>query len=362
MKKTTLLLLTFFTLMTLAKAQIQKGTYTMSPNVYFSHSSASKINDFSISANYGRCIGNQFLLSGGLSSSWLEDSFWKNYSANLSLQYYYFPESKLNPYISTGFDYSKFTFLSNLTSFGNGTTLGSGRNVTNGVIFSNPGIDTTFHKFFFQQFDASIGTGVQYFINENIALDAHLNFTAFGVTQKNVKTLMQQEYTVRLKPFYTSSSYKSAKEIKDFYYRGKTQILGSLSYYPKTIGATVGHSSFYINGGATYSLNKFFAAGASFFYAKSNIYTQLNVGLNAESNVKLYKRLYLSPNLNYSFSKIDKYLGISSINANLNLKFFVNKNIAWTANLLSVPLYKTNKTNSQSETVYFRNGFTYFLK
>ncbi len=225
MKKTTLTTFIFFTLLVLVKAQIQEGTYTMRPSVYFSHSPQNKTNDFSIGASYGRVIQNQLLLTGGVSGDWLENSFWKNYSTNINLHYYYLPESKLNPYIFTGLNYSAFTILSNLTYSVQGSIFNSGRNVTNGVITSGSINDTTSRKYTLQQLDASIGTGVQYFVNENIALDARLNFTVLGVRKKTQKILYCKNIHCICDRFIRQVLTKQLKKSKTFTIEEKRKFL-----------------------------------------------------------------------------------------------------------------------------------------
>jgi hypothetical protein len=209
----------------------------MRPSVHLSDygrvlSESESNNSLGLSAgmSYGRFISNDLLIKGGFGTSISNQAReYPSYHFSLGTQYYYWQDSKLKSYVIGGFSFFRDQILSlNTTAAG-----------LAGIV------NDTVEVFHLNQLDASIGTGVQYFINENLALDARFDFTALAITHKNSKKLYQQEYTLRLQPFYTAKSYKDAKEINHFFYKGKTEIFGSMTFAPKTIRA-IGTSSFFI--------------------------------------------------------------------------------------------------------------------
>ena len=78
MKKSTVTIFIFFTLLGFAKAQIQKGTYTMRPSLRISEfggrvlGTSANNNPLSISMgmNYGKFVTDKLLISGGVSGGW----------------------------------------------------------------------------------------------------------------------------------------------------------------------------------------------------------------------------------------------------------------------------------------------------
>jgi hypothetical protein len=66
--------------------------------------------------------------------------------------------------------------------------------------------------------------------------------------------------------------------------------------------------------------------------------------------------------LGFAYSNINKNGGAFSINTNLSLKYFINKNIAWTAHFLSLPIYQSEKPLFPGVKNYFSNSFAYYLK
>ncbi len=352
MKKITLTTLVFFTFLIFTKAQIQKGTYTMRPSLYISQfdgrvlgtSANNRPLKVDIGMHYGKFVTNQLLIRGGINTDISNQARnYPSYAAELFAQYYYLKNSKLKPYVIGGFDFSRDLVLQ---------------------ILSNPTNknDSIRH---INQLDASFGTGIQYFINENIALDARIDFTALAITDKDTRQLYEQSYSLSLRPFYTSATYQSAKEINDFFYKGKTQISGQISYNPKTINAIGGSSFFQMNFGAKYSLNKWLAVGGNFYHwnsSNANYGSTVGFSANTEANVKLSKRLYLTPNVGVFIDKNEIAKSKTTINANLGSKYFINKNIAWTADFLSFQLYESRKSIFQPQSVFFNTGIAYYLK
>jgi Outer membrane protein beta-barrel domain len=179
MKKTLLFLLAFCSILSPTKAQIQKGTYTMRPDLsiarqtsLLSSSSTAKISSTSIGMSYGRFIADNLLLSAGLGGYFSKSV--KQYSVSVGSTYYYLQEFKIKPYVSGGLSFSSDNFTSSQSPT----------------------------KKHYNQLDALLGTGAQYFINENIALDLHCALNIFGIKPQTMP-LLNQEYRLSLKPFYT---------------------------------------------------------------------------------------------------------------------------------------------------------------
>jgi hypothetical protein len=360
MKNTILFLYIFCSVLTFAEAQIQKGAYTMRPNLsiyrdlnYLSaFISNEKAIDLAADMNYGKFVTDNLLLSGGFGGFYSQkDEYYIN-SASIGGQYYYFQNSKIKPYVSGTVTLSKLVY----SSFSTVSSLPiKARN---------------------NEYKASLVMGAQYFFNDNIALDLRFIFNASEVkitpnpSRFQREPIFQQAYTLDLQPFYSMATYNSAKEIKDFFYKGKTQVSGSVNFTPKSIVGILGfndRSVFNLSLGTTYFLHKFFGLGASIGISDFDGFERtLAIGLRAESNIKIFKRFYLSPNVTYDNQNLDGIvLGIgkvSYVSANLQAKFFMNKHIAFTANFLSLPIYSSNADLLLRDKLFFKSGFAYYLK
>ncbi len=357
MKKSTVTTFIFFTLLGFAKAQILKGTYTLRPSLSVSEfggrvlGTSANNNPLSISMgmNYGKFVTDKLLISGGASGRWSNRvRNYPDFNAEFSTHYYYWAKSQFKPYVTGSLYFSRDNIL---------------QIVPNIIIVR----DSVYH---INQLYVSVGTGVQYFINENVALDARFVLTAYALTDKKSKQPYSSAYTLNLRPFYTSASYQSAKEINNFFYKGKIEISGKVLYIPKVISnsSPLGNSSLSRNSSllsmsaaANYSLNKWLTVGVDLNYWKiANSNAIIRAGSNVGINLKLSKRLYLTPNVNLSWSK-DIDLDIIS-EANIGAKYFINKNIAWTTTFFSFELYNTQTFFSRYENLFFYTGVTYYLK
>jgi hypothetical protein len=355
MKNTILFLYIFCGVLTFAEAQIQKGTYTMrpilsinsEPDYLSSFASTGRRVRLAADMNYGKFITDNLLVSGGVGGFYSQKGKYYGSSISAGGQYYYWQNSKIKPYVSGSISLSKLIYATQTSA----------------------SIQST--KTRVNEYNASMAMGAQYFFNENIALDFRLIFSVSEEKFKpnpsgfQSKPIFQQAYTLDLQPFYSVATYNSAKEIKDFFYGGKTQVSGNTNFTLKPYGVQGGENSLNVNLGSTYFLHKFFGLGASVNVNYYGFYQSFFYGLRAESNIKIFKRFYLSPNVVYNSGKFNVVgLGtskISSASVNLQAKFFMNKNIALTADLLSFPIYNSQKNVESPEKIFFKSGFAYYL-
>jgi hypothetical protein len=354
MKNTILFLYIFCGVLTFAEAQIQKGTYTMRPilsinsETDYLSSSASTGRPIRLAAdmNYGKFVTENLLLSGGLGGFYSQKGKYYGSSIFAGGQYYYWQNAIIKPYVSGSINLSKRIYATQTSAIQPVKTRAN-------------------------EYSASVAMGAQYFFNENVALDFKLIFSVFEEKFKpnpsgfQSKPIFQQAYTLDLQPFYSMATYNSAKEVKDFFYGGKAQVSGNVNLMLKPYGVQGGENSLNVSLGSTYFLHKFFGLGASLDVDYYGFYQSFIYGLRAESNIKIFKRFYLSPNVVYNSGKFNVIgLGtskISSASANLQAKFFMNKNIAFTADLLSFPIYNSQKNVEATGKLFFKSGFAYYL-
>ena len=343
-KRTNFILFLALFLPLFLQAQMQKGLFTMRPAL--SINKGEERTDYGIGMNYGKMLNDDILVSGGIgggTGSGKKSAYIGSFGANVGIQYFYLNDSKWNPYLSANVAYSvtrlRLQFVNTLP----------------GSIVK----DTVFN-YNINQVDASVGTGVQYFLNENLAVKANFLFTNFGVGSKTSKPLLQQEYRISLQPFYSLKSSKEAKDIKDFFYRGRTSVNGEILFAPKKIGIANDYNIFVFSAGAKYFLHKYLGIGGGLGIYNISKTLSISASLNTETNIKLLKRLYFSPSLGvfYSHGKLngDK----TNVSANLGFSYFINKNIAWNLGFLSVPIY--NKETTKPKILYLNNSFSYYLK
>jgi hypothetical protein len=360
MRKILLFLYIFCGVLTFSEAQIQKGVYTLRPNLSIDRDpnylsafiSNEKAINLAADMNYGKFVTDNLLLSGGFGGFYnQEDDYYVN-SASIGGQCYYWQDAKIKPYVSSTVTLSKLVYSSFST-------------------VSNLPIKTRNNEY-----KASLVMGAQYFFNENIALDLRFIFNASEekITPNpsgfQPEPIFQQSYTLDLQPFYSIATYNSAKEVKDFFYKGKTQISGSVNFTPKPFGTILGFDNepiFSLSVGTTYFLHKFFGLGAHVGINDFDGFERtLAIGLRAESNIKIFKRFYLSPNVTYDNQNLDGIvLGIGKVSyasANLQAKFFMNKYTAFTVNFFSFPIYSSNADLLLRDKLFFKSGFAYYLK
>ena len=348
-KRTNLIFLALF-LPLFLQAQMQKGLFTMRPDIGIDK--GEKNIAYYGGINYGEILNNNLLISGNIGvgkGGGGVSEYVGSFGAGAGVQYYYFKDSKFKPYLLANVGYSSLTFRLKTIVIGNNI------NTTTYPLI----IDTLGKTITINQINASVGTGVQYFLNENLALDASFKYTAFAI-DKNSKPLLQQEYRIRIQPFYSPKSYREANDVKDFFYRGRLAIGGGILFAPEKRKIVNDYSIFDIGAGTTYFFNKYFGVGGSF-----NLYTigkNISVvsSLSTQSNIKLVKRLYLSPSVGVSYSHSKNIGNTTNLSANLGFSYFINKNIAWNLGFLSIPIYSTE--TKKSNFLYLSNSFSYYLK
>ena len=333
------------------QAQMQKGLFTMRP--IFDFDKGEKRIGYGVGMNYGKMLNQEVMLKGGF-TVFGSEGFMKDYGngfhTHIGGEYYFLENSKWNPHVFTDFSFrhKKTTAMLNLIPRPDG-------------FFSIK--DTTIITKL-NEVDASIGVAAQYFLNENLAVVGTCEFTNYGVGKKT-NSAFEQSIGIYLQPFYSAKTYKEANEIKDFFYRGRTQIAGSLLVVPIKRGILNTYNLFGLNANLKYFPHKYLGVGVglnvfSIFKTTSGIAPSVAVVLNTETNIKLLKRLYFSPSLGvfYSHGKLngDK----TNVSATLGFSYFINKNIAWNLGFLNVPIY--NKETTKPKILYLNNSFSYYLK
>ena len=334
------------------QAQMQKDLFTMRPALYISKGEKRIGHYFGM--DYGKMLNQEVMIQGGFTVNGGE-GFMKDYKngfrAHIGGQYYFLESSKWNPHVFTDFSFSHTKTAKNES-----------------IRISGPGNffqlkDTTIITKL-NEVDASIGVAAQYFLNENLAVVGTCEFTNYGVGKKT-NSAFEQSIAIYLQPFYSAKSYKEANETKDFFYKGRTQIAGSLLVVPIKRGILNTYNLFGLNANLKYFPHKYLGVGVglnvfSIFKTTSGIAPSVAATLNTETNIKLLKRLYLSPSLGVFYSHGKLSGGKTNISANLGFSYFINKNIAWNLDFLNVPIYNTETI--KPKILYLNNSFSYYLK
>lgn len=251
--------------------------------------------------------------------------------------------SKWNPNLFTHVDYQSFTLRIATPQIIGGPV----------ITFKDSISDVTI-----AQINTTVGVGAQYFLNPLLATTARLEITAYGLN--NGKPFLRPSIIIGVKPFYSISSCKTAREKQDFFYQGRLEVDGLIWLQPKNSNLKNAKNYYYAMAKAKYFFNKYVGAGG---YLDLNfIGTEFELGtkLYVETQIKLINRLYLSPSIVAEYLNVKDVRTAKTLSANLGLSYFVNKNVAWNLNFISVPIYDSNTT--KPSILFLDNTFSYYLK
>ena len=151
MKKLNLIFLLVFLVKTLAFCQIGKGVYTFKPDFEFITTTFPGISEFKFAPQFGTFFTPKLLVEGQLNDNIINYKFSGGkvialaFYANAS--YYYHDMKKWKPYVNLGFGMAQAKTISPTFTFK----------------INSPSIN--------------FGTGIQYFMNKNVAIDSKLGYS-----------------------------------------------------------------------------------------------------------------------------------------------------------------------------------------
>ena len=351
MKKLIFSFFLVFLVKTLAFTQIGKGVYTFKPDFDVSTSPIIRGHYSNFTPDFGVFINSKLLLSGQINASvdnYYNNGTYKQTAASLNARYYYKDAGKWKPYVNAGVGIGKDKYLEFKNFVGNG-----------------------FVNFEYKILTWALGTGVQYFLNPNVAIDANLSYSVSDykttLTPQNSKFKYHNTaFSIGLRPFFTTASIKESKETTDFLAEGRIMPFANILLSNlKTTGNTKSeYNNFNGNFGAEYFLSKHFSAGGSFSFSKRGVGDYIAAGGSMAYFFHLKKRAYLSLGLKSTFTHL--------LNANVlvsngltytpsvDFYYFLNQKIALDAGLH----YETRvapKIFQPLDKGFFDIGLKYFL-
>ena len=339
MKKQKITILLVFFVKTLAFGQIGKGVYTFSPDFSFSNIEIGKGIRTRIAPEFGFFPSRKLLLEGQLSHSFIDFQYvgTKNqyFAGQLKTTYYYLDFKRFKPYVSVS----------------------AGANQTR-IVDVKPSLFGSSKSSTTNTFSGNIATGVQYFVNKNLAIDANIDFT---LIKRDAQKYINSEFKIGLTPFFSPNSFRENSEMTSFLYAGKFAAKGDIHFFIlKNIFSAK------LNG--EYFLTKNINIGSNIYFATSKGVDALATSGSIGYYFHLEKRWYANIDLNttYSFGRKNRHIslknGIFSTDASSNIHYFLNKYLS-----ITVGIHYGRVLNSEIFQMYFNNnmyfstGLKYFI-
>lgn len=349
MKKLILSFLLVFLVKTLAFAQIGKGVYTFKPDFEFITTTFPGISEFKFAPQFGTFLTPKLLVEGQINDYISNYKFISTKFTTLAFyanaSYYYYDMKKWKPYVNLGFGMEQAKTITRTFTFKD----------------NSPSVN--------------LGTGIQYFINKNVAIDSKLGYSI----QKSIPTSPLDNkvtysviaFDITLKPFFDVASFEENKETTDFLHKGtiipsvnlalsNTHI--SVKSKVKPTESTT-HNYIAFNIAADYFVTKNFTLGGSINYQDYRSDKEYGFGLSTAYFFHLKKRNYLSLNLNYTMYRNDSVNSLGSptnYSVGANYYYFLNQNLAASAGLrYQSELSKLSQ--AEADKLYFNTGLKYFI-
>ena len=348
MKKLNFIFLLVFLVKTLAFAQIGKSAYTFKPDFEFITTTFPGISEFKFAPQFGTFFTPELLVEGQINDYISNSNFSGGKSTSLAFyantSYYYYDMKKWKPYVNLGFGMEQAKSTTGTFTF----------------TINSPSVN--------------VGTGIQYFINKNVAIDSKLgysirNSTVTGTTSK--LTYSTLAFNITLKPFFNIASFEENSETNDFLHKGK--IIPSISINLSNTNITVRskvkpttnntRTDIDFDIAADYFVTKNFTLGGGINYLGDQNIERYGFGLSTAYFFHLKKRNYLSLNLNYTMYRNDSVNSLGSptnYSVGANYYYFLNQNLAASAGF-RYQSELSKLVQKDADKLYFNTGLKYFI-
>ena len=351
MKKLNLIFLLVFLVKTLAFCQIGKGVYTFKPDFELITNNFPSSSQFKFAPQFGTFLTPKLLVEGQINDYISNYKFVSTKFTTLAFyanaSYYYYDMKKWRPYVNLGFGMEQAKTISPTFTFK----------------VNSPSIN--------------LGTGIQYFMNKNVAIDSKLGYSiqnsiATGVFDRKL-TYSTLAFSIALKPFFDIASFEENKEATDFLHKGKiipfvNVNLSNTNLTVKSKGIPTEYEKYSnvdFNVAADYFVTKNFTLGGGINYQAYKSDRRYGFGLSTAYFLHLKKRNYLSLNLNYATNR-NNYItpspqtNLTNYSVGANYYYFLNQNLALSAGFRYQAVL-SKVVQADASVLYFNTGLKYFI-